>query len=197
MASANLIQYATPLLPEFPDLVALHLRVVPGTKELEEQGRNLITSVFSPHLLQNFIRDVHQWGATFRNLETVLQNAKPSHFISAWNALSTQPPMVGRALDSLMEIRGLGISYSSKHLRFLCPEYCPILDSNICKEFKYSEDSKGYRKLHSETMQIARLLEANKKLNPMERPDGKWYAGDVDMAIFASIQRKNRKPSWV
>jgi len=55
---------------------------------------------------------------------------------------------------------------------------------------------KGYRMLQSEVMSAAKRLEKN-IANPMNIPNGCWFAGDVDMAIFACLGRKAKKPGWV
>jgi len=45
----------------------------------------------------------------------------------------------------------------------------------------------GYRMLQSDVMCAAKRLEENNIANPMNSSNGYWFAGDVDMAIFACI----------
>ena len=112
-------------------------------------------------------------------------------------ALHVTPPLVERALSSLLEIKGLGISYASKHLRFLRPDLCPILDNVVWETFKYPWDPRGYRLLVSDVILAAKVLEENQIRNPISRPDGKWYAADVDMAVFACLQVRVQARGWV
>ena len=56
---------------------------------------------------------------------------------------------------------------------------------------------KGYRMLQSDMMSAAKRLEENNITNPMNSPNGCWFAGDVDMAIFARLGRKAKKTGWV
>ena len=51
--------------------------------------------------------------------------------------------------------------------------------------------------IQSEVMSAVRRLEEINISNPMNRANGCWFAGDVDMAIFACLQRKVKKPGWV
>lgn len=195
----NVLSKNIPPLPDFPRYVALHLNTVQSTKEIEHDGIALVESGFNEQLLRNFTEMVHTWGGGyyFYNLPRVLENLSSEYFASAWKDLNQPRPMVSRALDEITKIRGLGISYGSKHLRFLCPEHCPILDSVFAEKLKYPENSKGYRQLHFDFTQVARELEKNKIPNPMDRPNGRWYVADVDMAVFAYLQVKLEKPGWI
>lgn len=42
------------------------------------------------------------------------------------------------------ELKGLGVSYASKHLRLLFPNHFPVLDSLICEEFGFALNPSGY-----------------------------------------------------
>jgi len=48
--------------------------------------------------------------------------------------------------------------------------------------------------LPSDVMSAAKRLEENNIANPMNSPNGCWFAGDVDMAIFACLGRQANKP---
>lgn len=197
MAYPNKLLNITKNLSDFSSLVELHLKTVPGTRELETKGQELIAAGLTESLLRDFIDAVHSWSGSFRNYYKVIEDAKVAYFQNALQALSVTLPMVERALSSLLEIDGLGISYGSKHLRFLRPEFCPILDNVVWEEFKYSWNPIGYRMLQSDVMRAAKHLEENNIANPMNRSNGCWFAGDVDMAIFACLQHKAKKPGWV
>jgi hypothetical protein len=49
---------------------------------------------------------------------------------------------------------------------------------------------KGYMMLQSDVMRAAKSLEENNIANPMNRSNGCWFAGDVDMTIFVCLQRQ-------
>ncbi len=197
MATLNKISMLFPNLSDFSILTELHLNTIPGTRELEVKAQNLVTARLPGTMLQEFIESVHRWSGSFRNYYKVIENARPTHFINALKALNASPPLIERALSSLLEIYGLGISYGSKHLRFLRPDLCPILDNIVWDKFKYSWDTRGYRLLQVDIMNIAKSLEENGIKNPMSRQNGQWYAADVDMAVFAFLQREKRSCGWV
>jgi len=192
-------------LEEFPTLVRLHIDTVPGTIELEKEARELVLKKFPEAQLHKFIINVHKWGGhreqLEENLPIVLANVKRYHFELAFGELTSTTPNIETALACLMVIPGLGVSYGSKHLRFLCPALCPILDSVMKRQFKYPDndvlDTKGYKLFQKDVIEIAKLLQENHIPNPINRPNGCWFAGDVDMAIFACLQRKAKKPGWV
>jgi len=50
--------------------------------------------------------------------------------------------------------------------------------------------------LQSDVIRAAKRLEKNSIANPMNIPNGCWFAGDVDIAIFACLQRKAKK-TWL
>jgi len=172
-----------------PNFVSLHLSVVPNTYHIEQQAKELIQQNFYHDRLLYFTKEIHAWGGTYRNLNKVLDSIKPQYFIDSWAALCQTPPQIGLALTSVMRVNGLGISYASKHLRFLKPDICPILDEIIHKQLKYSSSPNGYLKYSRDTKEICQMLENNKIVNPMNRDNQAWYCADVDMGIFAYIQK--------
>jgi hypothetical protein len=193
----NKILNLFPSLSSIPHYADLHLHTVPGTLQLEAQAQKLITGNFDPGRLRDFITEVHRWGGSMRNVNKVLNNAKRETFILAFNNLMASPTQIESALKAVLTINGLGPSYGSKHLRFLCPQYCPILDNTIWECFRYPWNAEGYRLLHQDVMQVARTLEKNQINNPVIRSGFKWYAADVDLAIFAFLQNQARKTGWV
>jgi hypothetical protein len=197
MLFPNKILNITPKLFDFADMVELHLSTVPGTRELEIKGQKLKAAGLPENLLKDFIEAVHHWGGSFRNYHKVIGSARPIHFTNALKALDASSAQVERALSSLLEINGLGISYGSKHLRFLRPDICPILDNIVWENFKYPWNARGYRLLQVDVMSAAKNLEENAIGNPMNRPNGRWFAADVDMAVFAFLQRKRKSCGWV
>jgi hypothetical protein len=83
---------------------------------------------------------------------------------------------------------GIGApSFASKHLRFLRPDVCPILDSVIAGNLTYASTSAGYAQYAADCLEIARVLENNGVPNPVLRSD-RWRAADVDMALYAALQ---------
>ena len=166
------------------------------TKELEIQGINLIAVDFAEEDLRYFIRQVCRWGNYAGIGGRVLNQNKidmiRTNFLEAWKALNLSPPNVRRALISINKIKNLGTpSFASKHLRFLMPQVCPVLDSIIWQGVgKYSFDPEGYAEFSRDCLEIASKLHKNLTINPRARETGMWFAADIEGAIFEYLQTK-------
>lgn len=182
------------ILKTFLILVNRHLNRVQRTREIEVNGKQLVASNFKEELLKSFIHDVCYWGGRYGPAicSRVFNNNDISwirkNFIAAWNLLSSKYPNVREALINITKINHLGISFSSKQLRFLYPQCCPVLDKVIRNKVgKYLEDFDSYEQFSRDCLEVAKILENNKIKNPMNRDNGKWYAADIEMAIFEHI----------
>lgn len=180
---------------EFPSLVQAHLDLVEGTARLEETGRTLRSTNFPGVELVSFIRDVCIWGGWPEIYDSVKRYNSVEHvraaFIDADRALEQRPPNLDSAMKSINRIKYLGKpSFASKHLRFLRPDVCPVLDSMFGEDLGYACDVQGYVTLADDIRKLARKLEQQEIENPRERPGGTWFVGDVDMALFAWVRRQ-------
>lgn len=177
----------------FPRLLTDHLDTVYGTEELERAGRALRQRAFPLHMLLPFIPDVCTWGG-YAGIAARIERRNTGvtirrHFKRASALLSEGHPGLASAMRELNEICDLGKpSYSSKHLRFLYPEYCPILDSMFAQDLMYSYDPAGYEELAHDFQQLATTLRSAGIKNPRRRPAGSWFAADVDMALNAWVR---------
>jgi hypothetical protein len=160
---------------------------------LEVSGDELRQGLFTDEVLRNVVHDVCLWGGYAGIAARVYKYNQPecvrSQFALAIQTLCLSSPDVGTALRTINEIKGLGKpSFASKHLRFLCPESCPVLDSGIHNVFGYPPDVSGYQQYAEDCLQIARVLERIHSPNPRQRDHGRWYVGDIDMALYASLK---------
>jgi hypothetical protein len=185
---------------DFPDLLQKFLDTKdwgPTTRMLEGQAEHLSATNFASSHLSKFIGDVCRWGSYPGIAGRILrQNAIydiRDKFITAWEILNSDSPNVGDALKIINQIKHLGTpSFASKHLRFLAPQICPVLDKIIWEGIgKYSFNPQGYKQFSEKCLDVANLLEKNGLRNPMEREGGKWFAADVEMAIFKYLELKN------
>jgi hypothetical protein len=184
-------------LKEFGYWVDEHLKQVKDTVALEKQGAHLIADDFPAGDLEEFIRHVCKWGGPRgpQAANKVLEgNDLPQvcdRFREAWRVLEELPNSGWRALCAMNQLRGLEQpSFASKHLRFLRPDVCSVLDQqHISGDLGYSYNARGYRLYCEDCLAIARALQDLRVSNPMERPDGAWFASDVDMALYAWLSR--------
>lgn len=180
-------------LEEFEELVNTHLNRVAGTQEIEIEAINLINNDFDEEFLENFITHVCVWGrrpgiaahVINQNNPDAIQNA----FIAANDILEACGCNVGDALIAINQITYLGQpSFASKHLRFMHPELCPVLDSYIYQRLGYRNDPLGYRQFASDCQSVVASLQEYNVNNPMDREGGQWFVADVEMAIYAYLR---------
>lgn len=178
-------------LISFSQLVTRHLKKFRATLDLEQEAITLRQQNLPDDNLKSFIRNVCTWGLypgiagrilNQNNISTIKQQ-----FQKALNSL----PDVYSSLQSLNYIRQLGSpSFASKHLRFLAPEICPILDSIISSRLDYSFNARGYKQLSDDCAKVGALLSLRQITNPMNRPAGRWFVSEVEMALFAHLTIK-------
>jgi len=120
---------------------------------------------------QLFTNSVRQPGRGDEWLRSILLKAKQA---------SIAKDYVG-AICAFEETEGLGVSFRSKVLRFLCPNYAAVLDSIIREAFGYSNSRFGYFDFVNDCVLIRDALNGKKLL-----PDGleAWRTTDVEMGLF-------------
>ena len=181
-------------LSDFTRLIERHVVEWLGTRELEHEASRLHAAGFPEEQLASFIRRVCNWGNYPGIAGRVLKNNDlpmiRGQFIAAANALSSDIPDVQGPLREIKQIYGLATSFGSKHLRFLRPDVCPILDSIISNNLGYASDEHGYKRFSDDCLRIAETLEQHGVANPMGRESGKWFAADVEMALFTHLRNE-------
>jgi hypothetical protein len=183
-------------LDAFSELLRLHLERTRGTGDLEAQARRVASAGFPPADLEVFIRGVCTWGGYPGIAGRVLaRNARDdivTAFRQAYRELAADRSgheSAAAALSEINRIKGLGApSFASKHLRFLAPSQCPVLDSLIATTCGYPLTVSGYARYAEDCATIAGALEAEGVRNPLPGSPDVWRVADVDAAVFASIR---------
>jgi hypothetical protein len=139
--------------------------------------------------LEPFITAVCNWGGYAgigrrilnRNSLTALRDG----IREADGLLDKSTPDVEGALTRLNRLHSLGSpSFASKHLRFLRPNICPVLDSVLRDALPYSFDPEGYATFAEHCRSIGEILKQQRANNQWGRHDGAWYAADVEAALY-------------
>ena len=159
--------------------------------QLELQAVSLRQADFPEEALKCFIQSVCRWGRRAGIATLVINNNAPllirQQFQRAIDGLNNVNLVT--ALSEINRIRYLGRpSFASKHLRFLRPEICPILDSLVSRNLFYDYTREGYQQLSGDYGILIRALQLNGIGNPINREGGNWFAADIDMAIFAFLK---------
>ena len=182
-AGAQAIPFA-----DFPRWHAHHLQRVAGTQQLEHDGAALLAAGFPFPQLRTFIRAVCHWGG-YAGIAGRILNRNTAQDITARFSGTTpafacaQP--AASALVSLNHLSDLGTpSFASKHLRFIRPDICPVLDSLLSQSLGYRFTAAGYQSFSTDCCSAAVQLSAAGVALPTGNP---WRAADVEMSIFACL----------
>jgi len=177
---------------DFPVLLAAHLKQYPGTPEVERLGLALRESdPMKWDDLETFIKKVCEWAGQTgpRVLGQVLKGSKTeieSNVRDAIAQLRSAKPDPAAAVGKMNEVKGLGISFASKHLRLLFPEYCPVLDSILSCRLDYALTADGYGAFARRCTEIAGELNRAQIASTFPgRTD--WRPSDVEAALFAWV----------
>jgi hypothetical protein len=134
-------------LKEFPELLRNFVRINPDTQRIEEMGTQLAEHAFSIDELCNFIRAVCAWGGYPGIANRVINNNQPNEIAAAFQK-AYQMAIGGQVIDALALLRQLhnlgGVSFASKHLKFLAPNDAVVLDSIIEDQLGYARNTAGY-----------------------------------------------------
>jgi hypothetical protein len=180
-------------LSRFTELLQIFISREPSTIEIEQLGIGLRSNNFdSEREVAEFVQKVCNWGGYPGIGARIIQKNSSELIVAALrNAtaqLSMESPDVGLALQSLNTLKDLGqVSFASKHLRFLFPAVCPVLDSIISERMFYPNDVDGYRRFVNDCGLIAHTLTLERVLNPISQRQNRWHAADVEASLYAYL----------
>ncbi|MBI5291440.1 MAG: hypothetical protein HY872_06145 [Chloroflexi bacterium] len=177
---------------DFTQLVDRHLHAYPSTSELELEGAQVRTQGFPDEQLCDFIQHVCRWGGYAGIAARVLAQNNVvdvrARFHDAVTSLEQNEPDLESALQAINSVRQLGTpAFASKHLRFLRPDICPVLDSINSTRLAYEFNPSGFAALARDCLAVAQILQQHGISNPMQREMGRWFVADVEMALFAHL----------
>lgn len=177
-------------IAEFPALLAEHLRRFPNSVQLEQEAYALRSARFPINNIPRFVTAVCEWGGYPGIAGRVHRHNTPEQLkaalLGAIAYLDREVPDCGAALNVLNQLHSLGTpSFSSKHLRFLRPDICPVFDAILRDMLPYSFDAAGYNEFAVDCIELATHLRRIGLPNPRGRSDGAWFAADIEGALFA------------
>ena len=118
----------------------------PARTTAMQAGKSLLQSNFASTEAVLFCKLVCIWGRgqrVFANLTRHHGNALPSmlanHLKRAHNAVDDES-----AIAAVSQVKGLGVSFGSKHLRLLMPGRFGVLDSLYCDKLGFTLNDCGY-----------------------------------------------------
>jgi hypothetical protein len=184
--------FAIPMpLADFPKLLTDFLAENPDTSAIETLAAQLEQSNFPPASMEDFVTCVCEWGGRqgTRILSRILKRNSEMEIADALRNASSSLAR-GQLVDALTHVdklRYLDVSFASKHLRFLRPDICPVLDSYLHDALPYTLDASGYSDFAQDCAWLGNQLVANHIPNPRQRTGGAWYVADVEGAIYMLV----------
>ncbi len=179
-------------LTEFTELLRRFRNRVSNTDDIERQAERLANGGFKEKALTDFIHAVCMWGGYAGIAGRVIKNNQPPKLARRFNEArqNAHRGMVLEALKTLQSIKGLGgVSFASKHLKFLAPESAVVLDSIISNGLGYALTLEGYQSFLDDCGVILdRIIDAKLKY-PGWGANG-WRVCDVEMAIYAKLSER-------
>ncbi|MBM6549792.1 hypothetical protein [Marinomonas ostreistagni] len=148
--------------------------------EAKAQGASLGADSSKDDYLQ-FSNTVCEWGRGLR----VWANLKRHHGSNLSNVLKVWLSLVEALNDEQAiyhgaSIKGLGVSFASKHLRFLDPERFVVLDDVFCQGLGIALNPKGYVLFLSMLRQLQQQLNLELTL------------GDLEQGLFYLVRQQVR-----
>lgn len=176
---------------EFADLLRWHYAEGYDPRRIEWQALDLAAANFPADRTTEFIKSVCAWGNYHGVAGRVLKKngaeAVAAAFRSALALL--QHDRVADALRQVTGLRDLGISFGSKHLKFLDPSWAVVLDSIISGRLGYLATIDGYMEFLGDCQALlAKVLAAGVEYPfPDHRPG--WRVSEMEMVIFAKLRK--------
>ena len=118
-----------------------------STEDVEKLGAELKNNLNSEYSL-GFSNEVCKWGRGLRvlgNLTNRNIDNNLSEQLLAWFQVATETGDIESAISAGIQIKGLGVSFASKHLRMINPNKYAVLDDVISRGIGFALNSKGYK----------------------------------------------------
>jgi hypothetical protein len=181
--------------PLTPDILRTcldrHLSEDPLTNLVEEHAERYVSADFPTHETLLFVRLVCAWGgARPRNYVHIYEENCGDAFAVFTRQLQYAHDQSllnnhADAIDAVSGFRGVGISFGSKFLRFLCPDRAVVLDKNIRQRCGYDETNNDYAQFVHDCSLVRDNFNAAGFRRDGVRP---WRCCDVEMAIYKYVE---------
>jgi len=183
---AHIVQFSIEIA-QLPEVLALAIQGAPNTPEIEAAGQALIDADFNDQMAVEFVYSVCVWGNYAGVYGNVVANNTAAEISAAMRGAhqETVNGDHGQALETVLALHGLGVSFATKHLKFLNPVQHVVLDSVIRDSLGYPLTTQGYLAFRSDCEVIRDSLIAQELHRHDDQP---FRIADVEMAIYRICQ---------
>lgn len=158
----------------------------------EKLGQKLINSDFNIDLSLQFVRAVCLWGSDPRRGAKIIKRNSPEQIASALRRahLLTGQDKIVESLHEIVGLKGLSVSFGSKHLKFLDLGRHVVLDSILSERLGYTRDEAGvgYMNWRAACQNFLKIISYENIAYP--GTGNSWRISDVEMAIFNKIRKE-------
>jgi hypothetical protein len=161
----------------------------PTTRDIEAEARALAARNFQPRAAQGFVQRTCAWGGYHGIGGRVLKHNSLEDVVGALRA-APRPCAEDKPVEGLRRLTGLknlGVSFASKHLKFLNPSKAAVLDSIISTHLRYPLNLVGYGEfLANCNALLAAVRDAGVPfLFPEE---GTWWLSNVKRCLYQQVR---------
>ena len=142
----------------------------PTTVSVEDLGRKFADSP-TPDVALSFSEAVCDWGRGRRVWANLLRHNGREELATtlvAWFKEALDSNDVERAIKQGIAIKGLSVSFASKHLRMLVPERFPVLDQVLSEGLGFALNLKGYALFQLMLVKFRDEIAATKSIAQLE-----------------------------
>lgn len=153
------------------------------TPEIERAGQELAAENFPERLSAEFVRKVCYWGGYAGISGKVLRYNDGTRIAETLRRAVdlTSKGDVKSAMEAMLGLNGLGVSFASKHLKFLNPDRHVVLDRIISERLGYPRTPDGYIEFVSD---CGSILDAVQAAGIVRKDENPFRIADVEMAIY-------------
>jgi hypothetical protein len=159
------------------------------TAQAIAEGAELRRLGFFPEAAQHFSQVVCDWarGAGRRVWTHLVKFNGDTLALQLATALrqADAAKTAGSAIEPLQSIKGLRVSFGSKHLRMLDPTRFAVLDSVLSEELGYALNSNGY------SLFIREMLRALAELQSIDVGFKMMSVAELERAVFVCVRKKH------
>ncbi len=178
-------------LNEFPHYLTIGIGNNGRLAKTERLGRELIDGNFEQQASLEFVRKVCLWGDDPRRAGKIIKLNTSDQISKVLRKAyeHSRNDQIVDALKVVIELKGLAVSFGSKHLKFLDPNRHVVLDTIISERLGYrrDEDGYGYLEFLSVCREFLEMVVAENVPYPGIGKSG-WRVSDIEMAIFNKIR---------
>lgn len=181
------------LLFRFSEIESMCLSLNRSRKDaiqIERRAETLAANGFPARASHSFMVAVINWGRGNRFLDRAKKQNRPRAVANALlsaNERIVEEDFAG-AVDAVAQLRYVGHSFATKHVRMMCPDRAGTLDSRIREKLGFTATNAGYVDFLAELERLKALILESPEVPPNIRKQMRIC--DVEMLVYSALESK-------